>query len=116
MGLNLACIVHHLSCVDRVRHSDSIPTALSPSAFGSDHTSEPCSPLPGEAGSSVSLSSSAATDGGGAARVTSDVAPAVGTGVAANADVATITVAATAPKREGLAAAILLPPTRHDTL
>ena len=43
-------------------------------------------------------------------RVTSDAAPTVGTGIAANADAAAVTVAATAPEREGLTAAILLPP------
>jgi len=89
--------------------SDSVPTVLSPGAFGSDHEGEPCSPLPGEAGSLVSLSSSTVAGGGRAVRVTSDATSAVGIGIAANADDAAITIAATTPGREGLAAATLFP-------
>ena len=91
-------------------HSDTIPIALSPSAFGSDHVGEPCGPPPSEAGSSVSLSSSTATGGGGAARVTSDTAPTVGTGIVAKVDAATVAMAATTPKREGCATTTLFPP------
>ena len=81
-----------------------------PGAFHSDHEGEMCSPPPDEAGSLVSLSSSAIADGGGAARVTSDVTSTVGTRITANADIATVTAAATAPIREGFAATTLFPP------
>ena len=66
-------------------------------------------PPPSEARSSVSLSSFTIADGGGAARVTSNTTSAVGTEITANAAVA-VTVAATTPRREGLAATTLFPP------
>ena len=68
---------------------------------GSDGKGEPCDPLPGKAGSSVSLAS--------AARVTADATTAIGTGIAANTD-ATAAASSTAepegtiPGTEGLAA------------
>ena len=68
-------------------------------AFGSDGKGEPRDPLPGKAGSSVSLAS--------ATRVTSDATAAIGTRIAANTD-ATAAASSTAkpkgtiPGTEGL--------------
>ena len=91
-------------------HSDSVPAVLSSGTIGPDGKDEPGGPPPGEARSLVSLSSSAMTSGGGSTRVTSDVAPTIGTGITAKVDAAAVTMAATAPEREGLAATTLLPP------
>ena len=72
-----------------------------------------CGPLPSEARSPISLSSSAIAGRGGAARVTSDVASAVTTGIAANTVAATAAILATdlrgaTPGRSGPATTTLL--------
>ncbi|XP_066316669.1 nucleoporin NSP1-like [Miscanthus floridulus] len=102
------------------RRPNSVLAALPSGAFGFDGKDKPCGPPPGEIGSSPSLVSSTATGGGGATRVTSDATPAISTGIAANTDTATAALSTADPgsttlKREGFAAATLLPPSLAAT-
>ncbi|XP_066316625.1 uncharacterized protein [Miscanthus floridulus] len=94
--------------------SDSISATSPTDAFGSNDKGEPCSPPPGEAGSSASLTSSGIDGKGGAMRVTSDTASAVSTRITTNATAATTIPATdlgdTTPRREDFTTTTQFPP------
>ena len=83
-----------------------------PEPSSSDQAGEPCAPPPGETGSLASLLSSSTTGKGGTARVTSDPASTVTTGIATitAVDVLTTGQEDATPIKEGHAATSLLPP------